>query len=91
MHTKYILAQPGCIHLSETTVITRLGCFYVTAILSWGWGWLEVYIEAEVDLKLRLKWSWVEVEVELKSSWSWVWVKVGLSWVTVIKVENGLS
>ena len=42
---------------------TRLGCFYVSAILSWslGWGWVEVDIEAEVDLRLRLKWGWVEI------------------------------
>ena len=55
---------------------TRLGCFYVTAILSWGygWGWVEVDIEAEVDLNLRLKWSWDEIE------FSWNWVEVELSW-----------
>ena len=43
------------------TVGTRLGCFYVTAILSWGygWGWVEVDIEAEVEVKFR--WGWVEV------------------------------
>ena len=39
---------------------TRLGCFYVTAILSWGW--VEVDIEAEVDLNLRMKWDWDEIE-----------------------------
>ena len=49
---------------------TRLSCFYVTAILSWGygWGWVEVDIEAEVDLNLRLKWG----RDELKLSWGWV-------------------
>ena len=46
-----------------TITITRLGCFYVTATMSWGkgWGWVEVDIEAEVNLRLRLKWGWVEV------------------------------
>ena len=40
-------------------VRTRLGCFYVTAILSWGYGW--GWVEAEVDLNLRLKWGWDEI------------------------------
>ena len=42
---------------------TRLGCFYVTAILSWGsgWGWVEIDIEVEVNLRLRLKGGWVKV------------------------------
>ena len=55
-----------------------MGCFYVTAILSWGsgWGWVEVDIETEVNLRLRLKWGWHEVE----SKFSWNWVKVELSW-----------
>ena len=55
-----------------------MGCFYVTAILSWGygWGWGEVDIEAEVDLNLRLKWGWDEIESKL----SWNWVEVELSW-----------
>ena len=44
--------------------LTRLGYFYVTAILSWGYGWgsVEVDIEHEVDLNLRLKWGWDEIE-----------------------------
>ena len=54
--------------------ITRLGCFYVTAILSWGW--VDVDIEAEVDLNLRLKWGWDEIE----SKFSLNWVEVELSW-----------
>ena len=41
-----------------------MGCFYVTALLSWGW------FEAEVEVRLR--WGWVEV--------SWNWVEVELSW-----------
>ena len=36
---------------------TRLGCFYVTAILSWGYGW--GWFEPEVEIRLR--WDWVEV------------------------------
>ena len=53
---------------------TRLGCFYVTAILSWcyGCGWLE----AEVDLSLRLKWGWDEIEWKF----SWNWVEVSWHW-----------
>ena len=55
-----------------------MGCFYATAILSWGygWGWVEVDIEAEVDLNLRLKWGWDEIESKFK----WNWVEVELSW-----------
>ena len=48
---------------------TRLGCFYVTAILSWGygWGWAEADIEAEVEGRFR--WGWFEVELKLSSGW----------------------
>ena len=53
-----------------------MGCFYVTAILSWGYGWR--WVEAEVDLNLRLKWGWDEIE--WKFSWSWVEVKLSLIW-----------
>ena len=53
---------------------TRLGCFYVTAILSWGYGW--GWLEAEVDLNLRLKWDWDEIE--WKFSWNWVEVELRL-------------
>ena len=58
--------------------IKRLGCLYVTAILSWGWGWgwVEVDIETEVDSILRLKLCWDEVE----SKFSWNWVEVEFSW-----------
>ena len=60
---------------------TRLGCFYVTAILSWGngWGWAEVDIEAEVELsslvEIYLRLSWVGVEI----SWHWIKEEIGLS------------
>ena len=47
-------------------VWTRLGYFYVTAILSWGYGW--GWVEAEVDLSLRLKWGWDEIQWEF--SWN---------------------
>ena len=65
-------------HLVWIIGITRLGCFYVTAIMSWGygWGWVEVDIEAEVDLKLRLKWGSDEIE----SKFSWTWVEAELCW-----------
>ena len=64
---------------------TRLGCFYVTAILSWGW--VEFEIETEVDLRLRLKWGWDWGsgwdEIELKPSrglveliWGWIKGKI---------------
>ena len=67
-----------------------MGCFYVTAILSWGsgWGWVEVDIEAEVNLRLRLKWGWDEFEWRF----SWNWVEVELSWgwdmLTLTKGRN---
>ena len=43
---------------------TRLGCFYVTAILSWGygWGWVDWY----------WGWGWFEPEVEMRLSQSLV-------------------
>ena len=31
----------------KTNEKTRLGCFYVTAILSWGYGWVKVDVEAK--------------------------------------------
>ena len=43
----------------KTYCQTRLGCFYVTALLSWGYGW--GWVEAEFDLNLRLRWDLVEV------------------------------
>ena len=79
--------------LSEPSMIdfyyTRLGCFYVTAILIWGW--VDVDIEAEVDLNLRwnedeMRLSPSLVEIELK--WSWVGVEISWNW---IKEEIGLS
>ena len=44
----------------QSGVKTRFGCFYVTAILSWGYGW--GWVEVDVDLNLRLKWGWDEIE-----------------------------
>ena len=65
---------------------TRLGCFYVTAILSWGCGWVEFDIEAEswngVELRLRLRWGWVELGLSLG------WGELSGGW---IKGENELS
>ena len=54
---------------------TRLGWFYVTAILSsgYGWGW----VEAEVDYT----WDWSEIEMRL--SGSLVEIELRLSWVGV--------
>ena len=57
---------------------TRLGCFYVTAMLSWGCGWFETEVEMRfsgglVEIELRL--SWVGVEI----SWHWIKEKIGLS------------
>ena len=43
--------------------LTRLGCFYVTAILSWGygWGWYWGWGWFEPEIEMRLRWDWVEV------------------------------
>ena len=43
--------------------ITRLGCFYVTAILSWGygWGWYWGWGWFEPEVEMRLRWDLVEV------------------------------
>ena len=53
--------------------LIRLGCFYVTAILSWGysWVWVEDEVEAEVDLRL----TWTKVWFEVNLSWGWGWVE----------------
>ena len=66
--------------LDEKLVKTRLGCFCVTPILSWGC--VKVEIEDEVDLRLRLKWGWFELEVEVRLIWGWGWdeVKSKFSW-----------
>ena len=53
---------------------TRLGCFYVTPILSWGWGWVDVDIETEADLQLGLMLGWDDVE----QKFSWNWVDIGV-------------
>ena len=53
-----------------------MGCFYVTAILSWGWVEAEVEIKFSgglVENKLRLSWAGVEI------SWHWIKEKIGLS------------
>jgi len=42
----------------------RLGCFYVTAILSWG-GCGRDWVQDEINLWLRLRLSWGCVEVKL--------------------------
>ena len=68
------IATPFILKLSPN----KIGCFGVTAILSWGWLMLRL-IEVEVDwscgwLKLRL------IEVEVVSSWSWLKLRL-------IKVE----
>ena len=76
--------------------LTRLGCFYVTAILSRGWVEVNVEVEVELRFRLRLSWGWnwgwvevelryevkVEVEVELRLGWGWGWdeVESKLSW-----------
>ena len=54
---------------------TRLGYFYVTAILScgWDWGWSKLSW-GEIDVKMRLGWN--SVEIELKFDWGWVEFKL---------------
>ena len=45
-----------------------MGCFYVTAILSWGWDWFEPEVES------KFSWNWVEI-----LSWDWIKKEIGLS------------
>ena len=59
--------------------ITRLGCFYVTAMLSWDWSWCWFEFEVEVRLNWGWGWEWGWYEVKLKFCWSWL--DLGLSWV----------
>ena len=79
------LGQHDCMEWAND-YMTRLDCFYVTAILSWGYGW--GWVEAEVDLHLRLKWDWDEIE--WKFSWNWVEVELSWSWdkLTLNKGKN---
>ena len=51
------------------STLKKLGCFYVTAILSSGW----VEVEIEVELELRLIWVgvWSEIGVRLSLGWGW--------------------
>ena len=52
--------------------LTRLGCFGVTAILSWGWLKLKL-IEVEVDWS----WGWLELRlIAVEVDWSWGWLKL---------------
>ena len=57
----------------QSFIETRLVCFYVTAILSWGygWGWAVADIEAKVEVRLTLTWGWFEVNVEFGMKFSW--------------------
>ena len=63
---------------------TRLGCFYVTAILRWGygWGWVKVDIKAEVEVRLsrslvefELSWSWDKLTLKGRN---WDFIELGL-------------
>ena len=83
---KYPICRCNYVTDLEKSFITRLGCFYVTAILSWGYGW--GWVEAEVDLNLRLKWDWDEIE--WKFSWNWVEVELSWGWdmLTLTKGRN---
>ena len=40
-----------------------MGCFYVTAILSWGygWGWYGGWGWFDTEFEMSLRWGWVEV------------------------------
>ena len=60
---------------------TILGCFYVTAILSWGWNGNWGWFELEVEVWLNWCWGWGWDEDKLKFSWSWV--QLGLSRVGI--------
>ena len=58
-----------------------MGCFYVTAILSWGygWGWVKVDIEAEVEMSL----TWSLVEIELNWGWNKLTMYQGRNWAFI--------
>ena len=76
-HTNLIIARSYKQTL-QSLEVTRLGCFYVTAMLSWGCGWFETEVEMTfsgglVEIELRLIWVGVEI------SWHWLKEKIGLS------------
>ena len=63
--SKYARVHCNKLHEIAFPNVTRLGCFYVTAISSWGcgWGWVEFEIEAEAEV--RLSWGWA-------GNWDWI-------------------
>ena len=51
---------------------TRLGCFGVTAMLSWGWLKLRL-TEVEFDQS----WGWLKLRlIGVEVDWSWGWLKL---------------
>ena len=65
---------------------TRLGCFDITAILSWGWlklrlsevkdNWSWGYLKLRL-IEVKVEWSWGSlklrfIEVEVDCSWGWL-------------------
>ena len=96
LRNSFVMILCDFVTFQQNKIVTRLGCFYVTAILSWGWDWSWGWFELEVEV--RLNWCWGWDEVKLKFSWSWVelglsWVRMELSWVKLGWgwVEFGLS
>ena len=78
----YSIGQTLEDYLSKMALKTRLGSFYVTAILSWGygWGWVDWY----------WGWGWFEPEVEMRLSRSLVELELRFSWdkLTLNKGRN---
>ena len=59
----------------QILTLTRLGCFYGTAILSWGYGWGLIEVDIEAEVEMRLSRSLVGVEISLH----WIKEEIGRS------------
>ena len=66
------VVESGQTWFSVGSWLNRIGCFYVTAILSWGYGWGL----AEAELRLSRTWDGVEQDVELRLRMSWGEVEI---------------
>ena len=59
--------------------VTRLGCFGVTAMLSWGWLKLRL-----IDVDVDWSWGWLKLRlIKVEVDWSWGWLELRLIEVKV--------
>ena len=60
-------------------ILTRFGCFGVTAMLSWGWLKLRL-----IDVDVDWSWGWLKLRlIKVEVDWSWGWLELRLIEVKV--------